>query len=56
MATEVLIQEYPPFVTTAEQKVRWDAAKGIAETVMGDVGEEAIWGATRVLYFSPAPT
>jgi hypothetical protein len=56
MSEEVLIQQYPPFVVSVDQRERWDAAKGIAEAIMGDAGDEAVWGATRAIYFSPAPT
>lgn len=56
MADEEVIQEYPPFVATAEERERWDAAKAIAEEVFGDLGTAMVWGATRALYDSEIPT
>lgn len=45
-----MIQEYPPFVSTAEEKQRWDNAKGVAEELFGDQGAEQVWSATRAIY------
>lgn len=54
--TDALVQEYPPFVTTPEARERWDFSKAIAEDLFGDLGEEAVWGATRVIYSSELAT
>lgn len=45
-----VIQEYPPFVSTPEERQRWDNAKGIAEELFGDQGAGAVWSATRAIY------
>lgn len=51
-----MIQEYPPYVTTEQERQRWDYAKGIAEQTFGDMGKEMVWGATRAIYDSDIPT
>jgi hypothetical protein len=48
-----VIQQYPPYVTTPEDRERWDNAKGIAEALFGDQGEGAVWSATRAIYSDP---
>lgn len=54
--TADVIQEYPPFVSTAEARERWDLCRGIAEELFGDLGAEAVWGATRAIFSSDIPT
>lgn len=44
---------YPPYVATPEDRQRWDYAKGIAESIFGDLGSAAVWGATRAIYADP---
>jgi len=51
-----VIQKYPPFVTSAEDRERWDRATDLAQAIFGDDGEAAVWGATRALYNSDIPT
>jgi hypothetical protein len=48
--------EYPPYVVTADDKDRWDAAKGIADELFGDQGLGAVWSATRAIYGGPIPS
>ena len=51
-----VIQEYPPFIVTDEEKERWDAAAGIANELFGDQGEAQVWASTRAIYNSDIPT
>lgn len=48
--------QYPPFVTSAADRERWDLAVGIAEETFGDDGPAATWSAARVIFSSPIPT
>lgn len=56
MADAEVIQEYPPFVTTAEDRDRWDASLGLAEELFGDLGETMVWGSARAIFNSDIPT
>ena len=47
---------YPPYVTNAEERHRWDLAQGIADLIFGDDGAAASWSATRSLYSGEIPT
>lgn len=49
---------YPPFVSSAEQRRRWDLAEALARALFGDIEspEAAVWQATRSLYRGPLPT
>lgn len=49
-------QPYPPFVTSAEDRERWDFSQGIAEELFADLGAEQVWSATRAIYSSDLPT
>jgi hypothetical protein len=49
-------RQYPPFVTDADQRQRWDCARASAEILFREHGEAAVWQATRVLYHGPVPT
>lgn len=50
----------PPYVITADQQRRWDAAAALAEAMFEDLdpGERAtqVWAATRAMYSSDIPT
>lgn len=45
--------EFPPYVVTDGQRLRWQAALGIARALMGEDGAEAVWRATRTIYNDP---
>lgn len=51
---------YPPFVTTADEKRRWDACAEAADAMFADLEpaqrREQAWSAARVLYNSDIPT
>jgi len=48
--------QYPPYVTDADQRRRWDRASAIAELLMRGHGEAAVWQAARSLYNGPLAT
>jgi hypothetical protein len=51
---------YPGFVTTREQKRRWDRAEDLAESMFADLDPAErrvqVWSAIRVFFFSDMPT
>lgn len=47
--------EYPTYVVTDEERARWDAARGVAELIFGDLPDQ-VWQATRAIYGSDVPT
>lgn len=49
-------KQYPPYVTTAAERERWDLAEGIARQMFGDAGPDHVWMATRSIYQGPIPT
>jgi hypothetical protein len=51
--------EYPPYVTRAEERRRWDLSVAIARSLMYDpLGTDpaAVWTMTRQIYHSEIPT
>lgn len=56
-ATE-LGEEYPPYVTSDEERQRWDVCREIAGATMDGVADEKtqVWQMTRSLYQSDTPT
>jgi len=47
---------YPPYVTTAAERERWDLAEGIARQMFGDASPYDVWMAARAIYQGPIPT
>ena len=47
---------YPPYVSNADDRERWDLAAAIAEETFGEDGPAAVWSATRALFHGPIPT
>ena len=49
-------QTYPPYVTTKEERRRWDLSEAIARQLFGDVSEASAWVAARSIYKGPIRT
>ena len=48
---------YPPFVSTAERRLRWDLCVAVAAQQLGEPPDGAqVWSASRVLFHSAIPT
>jgi hypothetical protein len=50
---ELADEEFPPYVETPAQKLRFRYAAGIALALFGDDGEDHVWMAARSLYNNP---
>jgi hypothetical protein len=47
---------YPPYVTTAAERERWNLAEGLARRMFGDGSPYDVGHATRSIYRSEIPT
>lgn len=47
---------YPPYISTEDERKRWDLAEGIARLIFDDAGETQVWQATRSIFRSDIPT